>query len=317
MRNFTRFILPVLLSVAYSVSLVGQEEVTLVVHHLEQEGGLLGVGREVPELPVLDYWATAGRWNPEHFHVPARDGDHPEGFYGTIIERKYSAVVVGPGVVLTAAHNVWNDWEGKLKPPYSACTVGPKERCLPKDILCCDVHPAWPGNSTADLALCRTSKFQSLGNYEIVNLSSELEGSADYVVLYGYGGDCSPTTSDIDGNLSFKKVDILQRPAETHLFLEVDSCLCPGDSGGPAMYRPPGGQRVVLGINSQRGCWYNTYEFAQLSSTQAVASWIRDWTEGQAEGQTCGKDEPVKVCGVNLTREEQVGAGLKKGLCGL
>ncbi|MEM9593674.1 MAG: trypsin-like serine protease [Acidobacteriota bacterium] len=187
----------------------------------------------------------------------------------------FTGALIGPKVLLTAAHTVDEDDDPLLISHQQS------------QVACCELHPHYSsdgndllGNS-ADLALCRLTEAASIGGdgrYEAVNLDRGFESDTESLLVTGFG----PRSEN--------------GPAST------DLCIKGGDSGGPAFSEGGiGRSRLIIGVNSEGPPEGNCGEPSKLTSTSspAIAEWIRAWAEGVAEGQRCGAGEPVAICGVN------------------
>ncbi len=287
---------------------------------LEPEGGWIGVGNLL-ERPPVDMEATltiedeSRFWPDGALLIPAPDEEiAADDRYPAILNLGFTAAAVGENIILTAAHNVWDpDGQAVWSPSDLSSRIA-------ASVKCCDVHPDYKTDRSADYALCRLSSLQlppscaveNRACYESINRDSQVEAAATSILLSGYGGDCATSIGGpcedlgpkvITGNLGLKRVPVSRLPAETGSnYLEVEWCICAGDSGGPGFIEV-GSKRWIAGVNSKRGDNLAGYKWAMLSSTSTprASSWFEAWARGAAEGQTCGLAEPVEICGVNVT----------------
>lgn len=220
----------------------------------------------------------------------------PSQVYQTLLHLDYTAVAIGPRVLLTAAHNVTP--EG-LKIDTSNVQAD------------CDVAPGYTDDESADLALCYTQTDLGRAPYEPVFLETATSESFTQVTLSGFG--CTDMAEAATGALSYRSgVMVKTWPSSDSHFLEVGHCLCPGDSGGPVFANVSSGRRMVVAVNARGRCRAENGEFnlcseanincAQVTSTSSLAQFIKGWAEGKEEYRRNAKTKDVgmvKVCGVN------------------
>ncbi|MEM1202627.1 MAG: trypsin-like serine protease [Acidobacteriota bacterium] len=218
----------------------------------------------------------------------------------------FTAALVGPRVLLTAAHTVEDD----DNPILATHNEG--------QIACCDLHPDYSSDdgssaddsdlrrSSVDLALCRLADPLQLtpqgARYESISLGPYDERTTLTVMGFGPTRRGGPTHTC----LAFKKnVDIIRQASESH-WIEVDACLTGGDSGGPAfMEEARTSSRRIVGVNAKGPCSGEDddgdYSLLTSTSSPAISEWIQAWAKGEATGQSCGAGEPVAICGVNAS----------------
>jgi hypothetical protein len=267
---------------------------------------------------VLDLGQAGEEVVPQLRHAQvAAPKDWPASLQATFLTPQgqfaCTAALIGPAVVLTAAHCV---------PPSGLITFtflrnGPQ----PYEADCTQ-HPHYASHqdASADFALCQIRKKRPFVApsgflYETVDTSSMTLLLDHQLLLTGYG--CvSDQVSDqrTDGKYRFGPALVDETSAspgrrrgpeyyagreENNLFTVDDSNfanLCPGDSGGPA-FRQSGTQvtdRTVVGVNSRvfyREASQTTYGGSMISATggPAFRTWAENWT----------KTRGLAACGLN------------------
>jgi hypothetical protein len=242
----------------------------------------------------------------------AKTSDWPASLYVTFDtpdgKAACTAALIGPQVMLTAAHCVPSD--GKVTFAYNKQAYGTS----------CTRHRNYPGDASADFALCSVSpsftappKFL----YETVNTSPMSEMVNKPIILTGYGcvsdipGAGAPDGKyRIGGNVVEETSESKPQPRralfylpnqKNNLFTKDDANsanLCPGDSGGPAFVRSSGGldtftNRTILGVNSRvfyRNANATEYGASLVSSTGGAdfLGWAQDWAKTANVTSMCG-----------------------------
>ena len=203
----------------------------------------------------------------------------PVGDYGSC-----TAVLIGPGVLLTAGHCPTADCRKPKGPSCSIRGVNSHD----SEVRDCRKHPV------RDLAVCRIGKGKGSfpGPFETVSPA---------------GIPSIGTGLRVRGQMMDAAVRTLDDPATDCFFVEaVDGdARCPfnpGDSGGAALWRnePDPGRRLLYGLLS--GPSYQRWEgicagskasqgACRITAIDApVVVWLRAWA----------KQESLKICGVNL-----------------
>lgn len=207
-----------------------------------------------------------------------------------------TAALIGPAVLLTAAHCVGNGQQIKFVVAGisidATCTHAP------------GYDPFFKPSD--DLALCLLSRTVTGLTYETVKLDTvPIIGSE--ILLTGYG--CTTQNGGIDGRLRVGRTETVTdqeaSDAATNFNVplgEVNSIytlsdvpaggavICPGDSGGPAFEAglDPKGPRKIVGVNS-RTTFNDGVSILAAVATADGAAFIRDWAD--ANGQSvCGDD---------------------------
>lgn len=171
--------------------------------------------------------------------------DYPEVVYYYAGRSACSGTIVGPSMILTAAHCVQNgqvisDSLGKWK---AECTR----------------HPTYTNKEdyyAVDMAVCK--KLDSHFNQKPASIADQGPEVDDLVTLAGYGCIRSDGRGGNDGALRVGKAPVVELPEdgtkEYWYLTRGDSALCFGDSGGPSfkyIEDPKVDQHVVMGVNSR------------------------------------------------------------------
>ena len=236
---------------------------------------------------------------------PALLGDFPASFYQEAADGSCTATLIGPQVLLTAAHCVGNANGVTLKAGALTFTGY------------CDHHTDWQDGTrdeSADFALCLLSTRLEGRKPESVNLTAPPDLKPGRLVLLG-GYGC--TTVNLEGGddgvftMGLAKVTNLPsglEPKPNDLLTKSDTAknaptsICPGDSGGAVFWlRKPNnhkGSRRVIAINSRVGLKQDGtasgVSFLSATFTQAFASFVATWLK-QTKAEICGITSTVTV----------------------
>lgn len=233
--------------------------------------------------------------------------------------------LVGPNVVLTAAHCVDQKTEGGKALPASL-KVG--NQILP---MYCDMHPGYSSHplmglaprSSDDFALCilddggqRPQQLRTM-TYEVIDSEAALVNGSS-VVMTGYG--CKelkvvngvPKAGVSDGRLRIGD-GIIDKPAGSEpgrlsyvtirSTTSIEPALCPGDSGGPLLSgitaKNPNQSRRIRGVNSSISA-VRGYFISRIAATGTYS--FRSWAIGWLSQNNKLKPE---ACGLNLAAGEK------------
>jgi len=226
-----------------------------------------------------------------------------------------TAALVGPSVLLTAAHcapaggTVTFTFDGDANPYVATCTR----------------HPAFTQDPSADFALCAvTPAFAAPAGFlfETVD-TSEMTGLLNRTVILSTFGCVSTiaVSAPFDGKyrIGFTTIDgTSQSPAHTHddefyapreqnnLFTSTDPAkanLCPGDTAGPVFVRTAPGDdlraRAIAGVTSRvfRDAAGTGYGASLISATggPSFREWAGQWAR-QAGVAACGIAGSLTTC---------------------
>lgn len=186
-----------------------------------------------------------------------------------------SAVLVGPRVILTAAHCAGAGQVAKFEmggKPYSAKLVK---------------SPLYPGKDH-DIALGLLDRATDV---EPSTIGGKAEKGAE-LELYGYGCTKQGGGGGNDGTLRFGESEVVDFAGFDFVAkAEKGAALCFGDSGGPAYVENEDGSWSVVGVAS-KGNIIDTSYFARLDNDESRA-FLEEFV----------KANDVEICGVNLECE--------------
>lgn len=193
-----------------------------------------------------------------------------------------TATLVSARVIYTAAHCVSTSIGFRVGPNrYTALCMVAMEYSM--------------GNSTADFALCMTTKpITGISEYEVVNLDPDLIKTGDEILLSGYG--CERWDGPLDGvyRIGKSKVRRIPNRGNSDYVTGNGSTLCAGDSGGPAWSLKNGDRDKLISINSRSDGRRTSY----LSSTSSRIGrrFIRAWLMLHPTARICGVSRSAKNC---------------------
>lgn len=266
--------------------------------------------------PALDLGQTPAPGEPQLRNGQvAQSADWPASLYVTFPTKTgtgaCTAALLGPRVMLTAAHCV--------PPEGSKVTFAYAGHKQPYATTCTK-HPNYPGDPSADFALCALSNaFEEKAGfrYESVNATAMDTLISKQIILTGFGCVSDiPGAGPMDGKYRIgtnaidetstsnprKRHADFYAPKEKNNVFTTDSPgtanLCPGDSGGPAFLRSGGGgettfsSRTIIGVNS-RVFYANPQGTAYGSSLVSATGgpdflgWAQGWAAKQ-DAAACG-----------------------------
>ncbi len=206
--------------------------------------------------------------------------EFPEIVRISIGNSRCSAVIVGPRVVMTAAHCIEDSNEitqidfSIQKTPFHAK---------------CQQSPEWKDpNVYHDLALCKTD--EEISDIHYATVSDKALQINDEVNLTGYGCTAADGNGGNDGILRMGSAKVTELPSpRIPWFQTIDqTVLCSGDSGGPALLKSEySTTRYVVGINSMGD---------SINISFMTALWIDKSIVFMKNFET---KNDVKICGVS------------------
>lgn len=234
---------------------------------------------------------------------PADPGDFPASFYQKSAEGSCTATLVGPQLLLTAAHCVGNGKTVTLSASNQTFTGA------------CSHHDDWKdgaGDESADFAFCLLNKRMEGRQPESINLvaPSDLKPGRR-LLLGGYG--CTKVTLQGGGDGIFRvgltKVTALPvgKPPNPNDMLtvsdpkaEAPAIVCPGDSGGAVYWLRSAddvkGSRRIVAVNSRVGVTAaNTVDgvsYLTATFTPAFKAFAEVWKK---KAEICGISGTVSV----------------------
>ena len=233
---------------------------------------------------------------------PAQPSDFAASFYQSSGAGRCTATLIGPRVLLTAAHCVRNGGSVKIK--ISATTI--KGRCAH--------HEQWQdgdGDRSADYSLCILDNEIAGVTPERLDLNGAgIEVGAN-VLLAGYGCTHENMSGGNDGVFRVGLAKIAALPGYnagqpndmlTELSLEekAPAIVCPGDSGGSVYHLKSDmsvdGSRAIVAINSRVGLESDTkvngFSYLVATFTDPFKMFVKKWSK-KNKVQICGLNKPM------------------------
>jgi len=236
-------------------------------------------------MPSLAF-SDGGRTAPYYPDVSDPDDLSPALIGGTVVEpgefpaspwvSNCSSTLIGPKVLLTAAHCVSNGGTKNFVIEGNRYTST------------CTHNPSYRSNSTADWSLCIVSQPVTGVKFESIATAEEAECKVGKKYLWtGFG--CRAWGGTIDGKFRKGMVSTTRCPSgnDYDTVTRGSVALCSGDSGGGGYVVMENGDRKVVGTNSRS----NTTDTSYVSST--YTSKFREWAK------SWGDSKRVSICGIH------------------
>lgn len=208
--------------------------------------------------------------------VPADPVKWPASVYAQASGSACSSTVIGDRVLLSAGHCMGNGKEVT----FSAGANKYKARC--------NHHPEYPGNGTADWALCLIDRPVTGVIFERLSTKFAIS-KGDTVRLTGYGCVNPGGGGGNDGIFRIGVAEVVSTPSGKNYDVKTKggAALCFGDSGGAGYLEYSDGSREIFGVNSRGNIKTESYlPSVAMTTMQAFAL---DWADKHG----------VKICGIH------------------
>jgi hypothetical protein len=205
--------------------------------------------------------------------------DWPATFYSVHPGGSCTSTLVGPRVLLTAAHCT----------PEGA-SVSVKLAGKEYEGVCSQAasfSASDPAKISEDWALCLMTEEVTVKQYETVNLDPSRLRISQEILLTGFGCTQSNGTGGNDGNYRIGEAKISSLPAEADNYIQTKGqvALCFGDSGGPAFLYLDAGKkrRLQVSVNSRVGSLgkgkVGGVSYLSSTSTATAETFFKNWAE--------------------------------------
>jgi hypothetical protein len=227
----------------------------------------------------------------------ARSDDWPASFYSSAEGGRCTATLIGPRVLILAAHCVGNGEQAAIefrgKPFSGICTHS-------------DKYKEGQGDASADYALCSMPEGIAGIQFETVSLDPSRIKKGNRLLLTGYGctsppapGSTQPSGGN-DGKYRTASAAIVAVPGESQnepntIITRDQYAICPGDSGGGAYIVLTPKRRLIVSVNSR--VIYQTREsyLSSLSSDEGRA-FLNKWLSNNSGAAICGINLRDQTC---------------------
>lgn len=211
--------------------------------------------------------------------VPTNPAEFPASFFDAALV--CSATLVGPDVVLTAAHCVDDVPLVRLSTPSGMLTAR------------CEIDPGYDEASgrDRDWALCKLDdNVGHVTRLETIQTDSTFLEGAESVLLSGFG--CSDSSGAGIGVFRTGAATILATPPGSNFIVTSDSvALCMGDSGGAAFLSKAESNRYQVSVNGLTDLAGERSYLVRLNSAEFLR-FARDW-QVRNDAEICGlSDHP-------------------------
>lgn len=224
---------------------------------------------------------------------PANPSDFPATFYSFTAQGRCTSSLVGTKVLMTAAHCVLDGQQVTIAKGSTQYTGK------------CSHAKDYPGNPTADWALCALDGEPPGVLHETINADNGLVKKDLVLLLSGFGCVTSAITGANDGTYRIGSSSVSVSPAgeNNDILTTGGAAVCFGDSGGPAFVVSASAianpvapnvlaKRLMVAVNSQG----NIRDTSLLSSTSTALAqtFLKEWTTASG----------LKICGFSPEAEQ-------------
>lgn len=209
--------------------------------------------------------------------------DWPASVYASMGNASCTATVVGPEVLLIAAHCVDHGGTAKF-------AIGPNQYTSK-----CSRSPLYRQGVDHDLALCKIATPVKGIAYENLNQNPDLLNVGDEILLTGYGCIRPGGGGGNDGIYRIGEAKIIRLANPYDYTARGQAALCFGDSGGPAFYYTDAQKtkRVQITVNSKGDI--RTTSYLTSVATKASQDFFASWSTAN-NVKMCGVHEGIEGC---------------------
>ncbi len=207
----------------------------------------------------------------------------PASVYASMGNAACTATVVGPEVLLIAAHCVDHGGIAKF-------AIGPNQYSSK-----CSRSPLYRQGTDHDLALCKIENPVKGIPFENLNQDPDLLKVGNEILLTGYGCIRQGGGGGNDGIYRIGEATITRLPNPYDLTARGKAALCFGDSGGPAFVYLDAEKtkRVQISVNSKGDI--RTTSYLTSVSTKASVDFLTSWSDAN-QVRICGVHSDVDGC---------------------
>lgn len=260
-------------------------------------------GQAMSQAEVKFHSISELKYDPAKYKVsliggrPADPSKFPASFYTVSNGAACTSTLIGPRVLLSAAHCVLDGAKVAL---YLVADEyrGTCSRASAYRDDCWQNTPE--KNCSADYALCLMDRPVPVAAYERVSVDPDLVSPGDEILLSGYG--CTRENGDIVQDRIFRigeaTVKSVPNKHDWYNFIRTQkgAFLCMGDSGGAAFYFIDGdpSRRVQISVNAQTNLNAGQSSLSSLA-TKVGRGFIKKWA-ADTGGRICGIHKDVENC---------------------